>query len=270
MTTQYRSGIIYSATLALTLMASPALAQEGAANAGGNAGGEETAAAAQNQGAEAASERQAQGDARRMRLQRALELPAQAHAARERGTPNEEVSEALDALEEENVGADESAELLRVDGEAAAEHGAHQRLGDFVEAQLEQGVRGRELAEAIRNERAQRDPNAQAQRGARDGRGQGEPRGPGQGQGGRDGQGPGADGAAQTQARDRAQDGSGPRQGPRDGRGQGEGAGDEEQQRERAREHAPEDGGQGEGRGARDDQGARDGSGPGRGAGQAE
>lgn len=88
-------------------------------------------------------------------LGRAIDLPAKAKAVRARGVPAREVEQALKAAKQRGLGADEAADLLDAEDEAAA-GGRIDNFGDFVQQKLDEGLRGRELAQAIREEHARR------------------------------------------------------------------------------------------------------------------
>lgn len=116
---------------------------------------------------EAASERAAA-------LLEAMELPANAHALRQTGTSPAEVRAALEVLRKARAADDQerasrrSARLLRLEVEMAREHGHMEGFGAFVRAQVEAGVRGQELAAAIREHRGeQRRGRAQAREEAK-------------------------------------------------------------------------------------------------------
>jgi hypothetical protein len=88
-------------------------------------------------------------------LARAIDLPAKAKAVRARGVPPGEVKRALKAAKDAGLGADEAADLLEAEEESARD-GTIDNFGDFVQQKLSEGLRGRALAQAIREEHAAR------------------------------------------------------------------------------------------------------------------
>lgn len=93
------------------------------------------------------------GDApERDRVVGALELPQKAESLRKKGVPEGEVREALEAASDKGVPANETAEAFEAADQAAEDHGRIDNFGSFVQSQLEQGLRGQELAAAIHAE----------------------------------------------------------------------------------------------------------------------
>ncbi|MCB9687985.1 MAG: hypothetical protein H6735_23295 [Alphaproteobacteria bacterium] len=86
-------------------------------------------------------------------LGRAIDLPARAQAVRDAGVPAEEVRTALHAAKGKGLGADEAADLLEAEEEEARD-GKIDNFGSFVQEKLDEGLRGRELADAIHEEHA--------------------------------------------------------------------------------------------------------------------
>lgn len=82
----------------------------------------------------------------------ALELPKAADRAREAGIPVDDVAEALGVSRDQGARAEETAAVLEEAGAAAEEHGPTDNFGAFVQAQLDEGKRGQDLAAAIRAE----------------------------------------------------------------------------------------------------------------------
>lgn len=168
---------------------------------------------------------------------RAIALPALSELLRERGVPAEEIEATIRGARERGVPADEAAVIMEETAATVDEHGPIEDFGGFVQSRLEAGLRGRELAEAIRAEHARRGIG----QGMRiEGRRQGPPEGRGPGQGrpedaGRPGDagppgdvGPGQRGAGAADTADRGpgQQGGPPgmdsiRRGPPEGRGPG-------------------------------------------------
>ncbi|MFW5879021.1 MAG: hypothetical protein ACOCVR_04300 [Myxococcota bacterium] len=88
----------------------------------------------------------------------AMELPVAAHRLREAGVSNEEMKIALTALRENRgVGGERasilSVRLLKAELEVVRERGAMRGFGAFVRERIEAGLRGQELARAVRERR---------------------------------------------------------------------------------------------------------------------
>ena len=88
------------------------------------------------------------------RILGALELPLKAQALRKAGADEKEVKAGLKAVRDSKVAAGEAAELLGAAAESARDHGPVGNFGAFVKERLGEGLRGKQLAEAIRNEHA--------------------------------------------------------------------------------------------------------------------
>ncbi|MCA9491336.1 MAG: hypothetical protein KC621_15500 [Myxococcales bacterium] len=86
-------------------------------------------------------------------LGRAIDLPAHAKAVRGAGVPADEVRTALHAAKDKGLGADEAADLLEAEEEEAG-NGKMENFGGFVQEKLDEGLRGRDLANAIHEEHA--------------------------------------------------------------------------------------------------------------------
>ncbi|MBX2800862.1 MAG: hypothetical protein KTR31_24490 [Myxococcales bacterium] len=86
------------------------------------------------------------------RIARALELPNVAESLRQKGVEPDQVEGALQAAKDQGMRADEAAEALEETDKAVEEHGSVDNFGTFVRGLLDQGLRGRELAAAIRAE----------------------------------------------------------------------------------------------------------------------
>lgn len=128
----------------------------------------------------------------------AAQLPVTAAEARQEGVPDNEVREVLDALRTANVPAHEARDVFDEGRKARREHGPVDNFGAFVQAKLAAGLRGRELAAAIRAEHAARGKGkAGAAKGQSGTKGQPEAKG----QAGTKGQ-SGARGRADSVARD--------------------------------------------------------------------
>jgi hypothetical protein len=90
------------------------------------------------------------------RLLDASKLPVSAAGARAEGASNEEVSSVLDVLKREKVPPEQAREILDEERASRREHGPVDNFGGFVQSKLDAGLRGRELAEAIRAEHVAR------------------------------------------------------------------------------------------------------------------
>lgn len=82
----------------------------------------------------------------------ALQLPALVTEARAAGIPEATVREVLDGLLRRGVRADDAALVLREEVDAVGAGAPHDNFGAFVQRNLDAGLRGRELAAAIRAE----------------------------------------------------------------------------------------------------------------------
>lgn len=104
----------------------------------------------------------------------AANLPVSADQARKEGAPSGVIAQVLAAMEAANVPAGEAREILDEERAALREHGPVDNFGAFVQSKLDAGLRGRELAAAIRAEhqlrgRARTDRGVQpSDRGAED------------------------------------------------------------------------------------------------------
>ena len=90
------------------------------------------------------------------RVAAAISVPAAAREARAAGLPARELSAALDAFRARSVPANEVHAVIQAATAAAASNGPIDNFGAFVRSRLDQGMRGRELAAAIRAEPARR------------------------------------------------------------------------------------------------------------------
>ena len=101
----------------------------------------------------------------------ATRLPVVADSARREGASNESVRDVLEAMTKSRLPAHEATAILDSARTARREHGPVDNFGAFVQSQLAQGKRGRELAAAIRAEHARSGKG----QGARGGRGSARP-----------------------------------------------------------------------------------------------
>lgn len=90
------------------------------------------------------------------RIAAILGIPARADEVRRAGVPDSTVRGVLDILVGRAVPPEEVEQILVAERDAAREHGPTDNFGAFVQARLEQGLRGRELAAAIRAEHVAR------------------------------------------------------------------------------------------------------------------
>lgn len=87
---------------------------------------------------------------------RAILLPAVSEILRERGVPPEEIEAAIDGARERGVPVSEMTDVFDEAARSADEHGPIENFGGFVQEHLAAGLRGRDLADAIRAEHARR------------------------------------------------------------------------------------------------------------------
>ena len=106
------------------------------------------------------------------RILAATNLPVSVAEAREEGAPQEDVRRVLDVLQRERVPADEAVKVIDEERAARREYGPVDNFGAFVQSKLQQGLRGQDLAAAIRAEHAARG-KGKGQGNARDREGSG-------------------------------------------------------------------------------------------------
>ena len=87
---------------------------------------------------------------------RALRLPALVTEARLAGVPDAQVRGLLDALRHRGLPAADAGSVVHEEVEAVRAGAPKANFGAFVQRQLEAGLRGRALAEAIRAEHGHR------------------------------------------------------------------------------------------------------------------
>lgn len=93
----------------------------------------------------------------------AANLPVSADSARREGIPDTDVRTAIEAMRTARLPAEEAKRVLDESRAAQREHGPVDNFGAFVQSRLAAGLRGRELAAAIRAEhraRGKGNPNA--------------------------------------------------------------------------------------------------------------
>ncbi|MCO4748249.1 MAG: hypothetical protein KC912_25875 [Proteobacteria bacterium] len=82
----------------------------------------------------------------------AIDLPSSAERARNAGIPTDQVREALGAAKDSGAKPEDSKAIFEEAAAAAEEHGPTDNFGAFVQERLGEGLRGQELAAAIRAE----------------------------------------------------------------------------------------------------------------------
>lgn len=97
----------------------------------------------------------------------AAQLPIVADSARREGVPGADVRAALEALKTANVPAHEAKDVMDEARKSARTHGPVDNFGAFVQSKLAAGLRGRELAAAIRAEHAARGKGRAGQPGTK-------------------------------------------------------------------------------------------------------
>ena len=90
------------------------------------------------------------------RITAAAALPALADQVRGAGVAVHDLSALLEAFGAARVPATEASVILNEEWTAAREHGPVPGMGSFVQARLAEGLRGRDLAAAIRREHVTR------------------------------------------------------------------------------------------------------------------
>ena len=98
-------------------------------------------------------------------------LPWLANEAREAGVPDEQVKRTTNDFFRSGVSADDASRFFDEEVRIVREGGSKENFGAFVRAQVERGLRGRELAEAIHREHARRGMGKPAGAGKPDERG---------------------------------------------------------------------------------------------------
>jgi hypothetical protein len=86
----------------------------------------------------------------------ALDLPKKAKALRDKGVAGAEVKEAIREARKKKLGAKRTKKLLEAAEESVDENGPVDNFGAFVRQKLDEGLRGKELAAAIKAEHAAR------------------------------------------------------------------------------------------------------------------
>ena len=89
-------------------------------------------------------------------IQGALRLPTIATDARQSGVPDDQVTGVLEQIRRRRLPAGDASRVMDEELRAVREGGPANNFGAFVQSRLDAGLRGRELAEAIRAEHARR------------------------------------------------------------------------------------------------------------------
>lgn len=89
-------------------------------------------------------------------VMRALELPQIFQRARDAGIPDSSLRGMIDAMRRRGIPTEEAIPAVEMEVEAVEAGGPKDNFGSFVRAQVESGLRGQELAAAIRAEREAR------------------------------------------------------------------------------------------------------------------
>jgi hypothetical protein len=131
------------------------------------------AAAPETKGADEANK-----GAAKDRILGALDLPIKAQALRKAGADEKEVKAGLKAAKDKKAHPKDVAELLDAAAKATKEHGPVDNFGAFVQEKLGAGLRGKDLAEAIRAEHEARGKKGKGHEGKGEGKGPDEAKGP--------------------------------------------------------------------------------------------
>ena len=103
--------------------------------------------------AASAQEDQAEGEGGwNERIRKIAEVITRSEEAREAGVPEEDVKVILEETRKRQLPPEETEEILVETTEAVKESGPVDNFGAFVQAQLDEGLRGRDLAAAIHEE----------------------------------------------------------------------------------------------------------------------
>lgn len=102
----------------------------------------------------------------------AILLPAETQEARVLGVPEEDLQTIFTTARERKLPSYTIREIFVESNEAIREHGPIDNFGAFVQARLGQGLRGRDLSDAIRAEHARRGDQSADAPGKSDDRGE--------------------------------------------------------------------------------------------------
>jgi hypothetical protein len=108
----------------------------------------------------------------------AAQLPVSTLEARKEGVPGDEIRAVLEALRTARVPAHDARELIDEERTARREHGPVDNFGAFVQTKLQAGLRGRDLAAAIRAEHEARGKGHAGGHGQAKGQSKGQSSGP--------------------------------------------------------------------------------------------
>jgi hypothetical protein len=99
------------------------------------------------------------------RVLAAAQLPVAAAEAREEGVPNITLGNILDIIRRRGLPAEDARYVLEEEVRAVREGGPKENFGAFVQTQLDAGLRGRALADAIHEEHRRRGMGRPGDRG---------------------------------------------------------------------------------------------------------
>lgn len=102
---------------------------------------------------------------------RAIDLPRVMQRAREAGIPDSSIRGVMDRMRQRGVPADEATAAVDMEVETVERGGNRDNFGAFVRTQVESGLRGKELAAAIRAERQRRGMSPEGRGGRPEGAG---------------------------------------------------------------------------------------------------
>lgn len=111
------------------------------------------------------------------RILTAARLPVSAAEARDAGVPDGQVRDILGVLRRTRVPADDAQRVLDQEVRVVREGGPKDNFGAFVQTQLDAGLRGRELSEAIREEHRRQGIGRPDEKGKADAAGEDKARG---------------------------------------------------------------------------------------------
>lgn len=104
-------------------------------------------------------------------LLRAIDLPRVMQRAREAGIPDSSIRGVMDRMRQRGIPAEEATSAVELEVETVERGGDRNNFGSFVRTQVESGLRGRELAAAIRAERERRGMGPEGRGGRPEGAG---------------------------------------------------------------------------------------------------
>ena len=103
------------------------------------------------------------------RVRAAMELPVRSNEAREAGVPDQRVRTTIWDIFRSGVPANDASSIVDAEARTVREGGSGDNFGSYVRSQVESGLRGRELADAIHREHARRGMGKPGASGRRDG-----------------------------------------------------------------------------------------------------